>query len=883
MRITLGYHFDSGMYPDALGTADAAEGVLATGPLGIIGLLETRLGLPGATENQARRIAQCRRLMGELCGLGTPFYARSFAADNWATAKHILALRDELRLSGWNGVDPGGSTRLADLALLEEHLELAPGLAERLDNIFKWGRKYGFDGIAEVRLQEPEHNWPSAFTRLFALLRDQNVRLEQTPLLEAPIAAGDLGLLQNVLLAPGPRSRPLAFDGSLTCLRSQTIGEAAEALAAWLGADVSNNDILFLVQSNGGVLDNALHRHGQPKQGGGERSPWRAALQLLPLALATRWTPFDPHRMLEFLTAPLCPVHPAMARWLVRALEQSPGIGSAVWNQALDRCKQWAVGREDGRQLLDDLAFWTAGNREEPSGGMAADAIQNLCLRIAQWAGRGMLPEAVEILPTAASLAKELAEAVQDSGMSLIPKAQLDRMLDSVVGAGASTGNGAEASPWWKVSHPGQIRDHIDTIVWWNFCSDESAVPLPPWTQAESGSLKAAGVVLDDHLARRRLEVSAWKLPVLHARSRLVLVMPRRDQGEATGPHPFWEDIAAGLGLDESFHLPRLALEANQLRRRPTAHLLGRDIPVDEVETVGLPAAKDSWEVPPGSVPRREKESPSGMEKLIACPLSWALNYRLRIRPGKVLALPEGNRLKGNFCHALINMLLTEGVRLPPKDAAKRALELFDANLEKLAAPFLLPGMGGDRLELRRRFEQAVQGLFERLQRLGLTVDGSEREIERVDEKGQLFGGVMDLLLRDKAGHPMVWDLKWSSRSNYRREEMKEGLALQLAAYCWMLASDEVPARAAYFMLAQNELIAPPDPALPAEETVDVDLRKVWEDAHAAYEKRLAEIAGGNIAAEIPREGDEAGGGFRIKPKCTFCDYGAICGVRYES
>jgi hypothetical protein len=91
----------------------------------------------------------------------------------------------------------------------------------------------------------------------------------------------------------------------LTCLRSQTIGEAAEALAAWLGADVSNNDILFLVQSNGGVLDNALHRHGQPKQGGGERSPWRAALQLLPLALATRWTPFDPHRMLEFLTAPL--------------------------------------------------------------------------------------------------------------------------------------------------------------------------------------------------------------------------------------------------------------------------------------------------------------------------------------------------------------------------------------------------------------------------------------------------------------------------------------------------------------------------------------------------------------------------------------------------
>lgn len=884
MRISLGYHFDSGVYPDPLGTADATEGVLAIGPLGLIGLLETRLGLPGTPENQARRIAQCRRAMSELCGQETPFYASSFAADNWATAKHVLSLRDELRLSGWSGVDPGGSSRLADLARLEEQLDLAPGLAERLDRIFDWGRKYGFDDIGEVRLREPEEDWPSAFIRLFALLRAQDVLVGDAPCAEKSIATGDLGLLQESLLKSEAASRPLIFDGSLACLRSQTCGEAADALAAWLGAAGSpNEDILFLVQSNGGILDNALHRHGQPRQGGGERSQWRAALQLLPLAFATRWAPFDPQRLLEFLAAPLCPVHPVMARYLAHALEQSPGIGGVDWNLALDRCRRWSESREDGRQLLEDLAFWAEGERWEPSSGLTVEAVQALCLRIAQWAGRAMLPGTVDILPTAAGLARELAETVCDSGMTMIPKPQLDRMLDSVVGAGASLGCEAEASSWSKVSHPGQIRDHAGTVVWWNFCSGGPGFQRLPWTLAETAALKSAGVTLDDHLTRRRLEVSAWRSPVLHARSRLVLVMPRRDRGEVAAPHPFWEDIAVSLGLDEAFHLPRLTLEAGQLREKSMPRFLGRDVQTEEVELTELPAARDSWQVPPGSVLRREKESPSGMEQLIACPLSWTLRYQLRIRPGRILALPGGNRLKGNFCHALINMLLMENPQLPPEDAAKRALELFDANLEKLAAPLLLPGMSGERLELRRRFGQAVQGLFTRLHRLGLSVEGSEQEIERTDEKGQLFGGVLDILLHDRSGQPMVFDLKWSSKSTYRREEMKDGLALQLAAYCWMLARDEAPARAAYFMLAQNELIAPPDPALPTEETVDVDLRRVWEDAHAAYAKRLAEIALGEITAEISREDGECGDGFRIKPKCMFCDYGAICGVSYES
>ena len=53
MKIILGFWLDSATYPDALKDQDASVGTVVTGFNGLIGILETQLGLtsPSASEN----------------------------------------------------------------------------------------------------------------------------------------------------------------------------------------------------------------------------------------------------------------------------------------------------------------------------------------------------------------------------------------------------------------------------------------------------------------------------------------------------------------------------------------------------------------------------------------------------------------------------------------------------------------------------------------------------------------------------------------------------------------------------------------------------------------------------------------------------------------
>jgi len=130
MHIILGYELDTGSYPDALGNDEARQGVVVLGPAGLVGVLETRLGLTRIQTHQAIRIGQYLKRLKEADN-NERFYSKSIRVDAWSTAKQVLAWRDELVLAGWKGDVPGQiSNRLQDLAHVEKlvHLEFAPGL-----------------------------------------------------------------------------------------------------------------------------------------------------------------------------------------------------------------------------------------------------------------------------------------------------------------------------------------------------------------------------------------------------------------------------------------------------------------------------------------------------------------------------------------------------------------------------------------------------------------------------------------------------------------------------------------------------------------------------------------------------------------------------------
>ena len=83
--IILGYFFDGGEHPGPLQGCGARYCTSALGPLGLLSLVETWLGLPATAEPGGERIAQCLQAALQLAGTGAgPFYARSLASAPWA-------------------------------------------------------------------------------------------------------------------------------------------------------------------------------------------------------------------------------------------------------------------------------------------------------------------------------------------------------------------------------------------------------------------------------------------------------------------------------------------------------------------------------------------------------------------------------------------------------------------------------------------------------------------------------------------------------------------------------------------------------------------------------------------------------------------------------
>ena len=112
MRIIFDPDFDSGSWPGPLGGRDASAGEAWVGPGGLLGLLETAVGVGGPVFSAAERAAQLIPLFGSIDG----FWSRSAEVDPFGSARRLLAWRDSLVMSGWSG--GGAEPRLAQLSAL---------------------------------------------------------------------------------------------------------------------------------------------------------------------------------------------------------------------------------------------------------------------------------------------------------------------------------------------------------------------------------------------------------------------------------------------------------------------------------------------------------------------------------------------------------------------------------------------------------------------------------------------------------------------------------------------------------------------------------------------------------------------------------------------
>ena len=533
----------------------------------------------------------------------------------------------------------------------------------------------------------------------------------------------------------------------------------------------------------------------------------------------------------------------ARARYETRLEEEDPHVRTR-------RLRKW-----DG-----DVAFWFSHDHYDPRLGIPVQILGQIIERIKQWSAipQGGEPPSLYL----AGLANVLWEAILSSGLGQVPRNALNRMWDSVVGAGIPRTNAREeAASWTWVSHPGAVLGSPAVVVWWDFQSKSRPSVRSPWVPDEMQALLHAGVAMDPMAHKLDRESAAWARPVHSASDAVLLFNARECQGAPTFLHPLWDAL-----VDDKTH--PLMVEATDVEKTGTITMAGRSIQYKAQPARKLPDPIDVWPISPGLVEPRERESASSLSELFSCTFRWVLDYIARIKPSDRMRLPHEKRMVGTLVHALVQAMLEQQREWSPQEAYRAALIEFDRWVPWIAAPLLKPDKRLVYERTRVEAARAIQTLFTVISEENLTIRGSEERHERPWGPGQVFTGTLDLRL-EKDGQPIVLDMKWTDSKSYE-EQVRTGLALQLVAYSWLIKEDQKDSPAAgYALLKQGRIAWALDNAEASWELVqesypyylDVLQREAWSPVSEARFPPGVRVISGD-------------------PGCRYCTYHQLCGQR---
>ncbi|MCW5889585.1 MAG: PD-(D/E)XK nuclease family protein [bacterium] len=793
----------------------------------------------------------------------------------------LFRWREEILLAGWDGSATSASPpRLRDFAAVEavrSALPPDPSPAERLARLVDEIPRRSLP-IAGVEILDDPAGLPALWRRALDALAARGIAIEPS---RAPSgnAPGDLGHLQRTLSgASGPA--PARGDGSLLLLAASSDVEAAEATASWLASQ--SGPAVVIDAAGDALLDQAVRQRGLPSAGASASSRLRPALQVLPLALALQWEPVDPNRALELLSLPVGPVPRAAALSLARAIAGSPGIGGTPWHTTLayvaERMREAGAAARSIDALMQEIREWTQPVRFRTDDGMPREVVAATCARVARWlAGRIATSGDDDVLWVALGAAREAKRLAEtDSQPRLTPPA-LRRLLDAASQAGAPhPGATAEAGHVPCVSSPAAILASVPTVVWWDFTAAGVPPVAPsPWSIAERAALAREGIALLDPAADRLRRTQADLTPLRAASARVVLVAPERRRGEPATRHPLWDRITSGFGGDYA----AVVVQARDW--------LGGTLPSAPVPRRPLARPKRWWRLPAGALSSsHEHHSFTSLNAFINHPFQWALRYKARIKAGFTARLADDNLLLGSLAHGLIAeaagdpTLAGAGI-----DAIRAALERrLDVALAGEGAVLLLPGRGADRRKLLDRSARGALVLLDAVRRGGWRILGFEHALDGAFDGGALEGR-LDVALEHRDGRRGVIDVKWGGRK-YRRAELRENTALQLALYGHLLARSGQPWPAsAYLVLDPPTLLSADASAFPGAVHVTDTAgapADLWATVGPTWRWRRALLERGWIEMTAGTEPDDDSAppiGCRLtQTECRFNDYASLTG-----
>lgn len=897
MKLTFGMACDGRSYPDFPGTEEGVFDAAVLGPIGLVEVLEIQLGLTGPRAAHAVRVAaHASKLRAALAVEPALFFAASFALDPWDTATALLEWRDELVAAGWTG-GAAGSARPDALAIVEAAgPHLPPGIEDRLRAVCAALGEGAELTVETISLIEPRDLIPPAWARLIDALESSGIAIIAAAA-ASPSAAGDLSRVQN-FLATGTAAT-LEGDGSFILIEADTALTAAEALAEWLAHGSEEElagTVVVATDGDTALLDLALQARGLPALGQSAASPWRGALQVLPLAFAAAWAPFDARAMLDLLMLPRPPIGRGAARRLARALSREPGTGGVAWSTAwagieADLSEHMAERPNAEQDVADRLAAWrewTTGALHSRVTGMPAEEARRIATRVAQWAAETDSGQHDPLLMTVAGAASALGEAIGILGLETLPALLVERMIDQVLADGAQNPDHvATAGGLRCVRHPAAVWDVAPRVIWWDFKGSGDRVPASPWGAAEREALAAAGCRFESQAAcAARIGWSSANA-VHRAGERLILVSPALSAGEETVSHPLAHQLnplSAPAGRTVRWSAERLLDEAEH-------HVAGRNLVRDRVAVVTPPGQRARWTLPASAQAKLavRTESATSFERLADCQMRWMLLDVLRLSRGRIAEIPGPDQLLGNLAHEIANHVLQPGPVADTDAVLAHAEAVFDELLDAIATPLQQPEYAGELAAARARVPAALAQLARLLRQKGVSVVGTELDREGTFADGLAVNGRLDMIVEHPVQGLGVIDLKWTRSAKRRRTELAEGRALQLATYGAIAdPAGGLPVPGAYYLLSQRRLIGP-DGTFLADEGIEAErtIAETWTALNTTWRIWRDLALSGTVLATGASEADtHMPADLPIAPggePCSYCELTGLCRVAVEA
>lgn len=377
-------------------------------------------------------------------------------------------------------------------------------------------------------------------------------------------------------------------------------------------------------------------------------------------------------------------------------------------------------------------------------------------------------------------------------------------------------------------------KDIPDQLIWLDCAGN--GLTHDPYVFLSSEERVTLGII--DMETRSAMQMK-WLYTTLNRIKEWILVAPKYHLGESLGEHP----IITSLKQNKEFYDDACA--TGQKIILPTT---------EPAEVVKLnPIGEININPDVLSEILKPSDSYSAINTLVDAPLDYVMENMGGLAAPENDKEPNENLMKGPIAHKVVELLVnkneTEAYSLDDIQSRfntqydklfEQAMEAEKEEAENECAAFLKRPENVNMLAVfKEDAKESIQKLLDKIKEKGLKPLRSEYEFSTPFEPFDNPHGFVDLLLEDKQGNLVIFDLKWSTQDKAYKESIeKKGEAYQLYMYKHAVEkkTGKTVAWYAYYLFPKMELYTEP-----------VGVEPKWEQWIQQREDRLKQLEEGII------------------------------------